>query len=198
MKSLYILPALIALPMSALAESSFTRVKPFVGYNISVANTSYLKLKDSTGTRSETDSFGVNDNNTGDFILGLEIDDVMAISINPLISSVKTKGEIPTTWNEINAEFDVFLNQNSKFKPFLSFHGGYAYINNDLLKTSGVIFGFGLGIKQYINDNVYFSTNVNYNISTGMDVKKINGVHVDDGSLRMSGFYWNIGAGYRF
>ena len=56
------------------------------------------------------------------------------------------------------------------------------------VKTSGAIFSFGLGCKQYMTNNFYLNANLSYKITTEMDIKEINGLSVDNVSERMSGF----------
>ena len=201
MKSLYILPILAVLPISAFAESDSYHIKPFVGYNLSLASSHNLKIKDDTGTAIKQDGFDFNDNNVGDFVLGIEIDDVVAISIKPSLSQTKTKvsgaGTTTAKMNEIDAEVDVYLMRNSNFKPYVSLAAGYASMDGDV-KTSGAIFSFGLGCRQYMTNNFYLNANLSYKITTEMDIKEINGLSVDNVSERMSGFDLIIGAGYRF
>lgn len=201
MKSLYILPVLAMFPISAFAESDSYHIKPFVGYNLSLAGSHNLKIKNDGGTTIKQDGFDFNDNNVGDFVLGVEIEDIVAISINPSLSQTKTKvsGADTTTakMNEIDAEVDVYLMRNSNFKPYVSLAAGYASIDGDV-KTSGAIFSFGFGCKQYMTNNFYLNANLSYKITTEMDIKEINGLSVDNVSERMSGFDLIIGAGYRF
>ena len=201
MKLLYALPVLIALPVSAFAESDSYHIKPFVGYNLSLASSYNVKVKDDTGTLAKSDSFDFNDNNVGDFVLGVEIADVVAISINPSVSQTKTKvsgaGTTTSKLNEIDAEFDIYLMRNSNFKPYVSLAAGYASMDGDV-KTSGAVFSFGLGCRQYMTNNFYLNANLSYKITTELDIKEINGLSVDNVSERMSGFDLVIGAGYRF
>ena len=201
MKLLYALPILGVLPVSAFAESDSYHIKPFIGYNLSLASSYNGKLKDDTGTVVKSDSFDFNDNNVGDFVLGVEIADVVAISINPSLSQTKTKvsgaGTTTVKMNEIDAEVDVYLMRNSNFKPYVSLAAGYASMDGDV-KTSGVVFSFGLGCRQYMTNNFYLNANLSYNITTEMDIKEINGLSVDNVNARMSGFDLIVGAGYRF
>lgn len=201
MKSLYILPVLAVLPISAFAESGSYNIKPFVGYNLSLASTYNSEIKDDGKTAIKMEGFDFNDNNVGDFVLGIEIDDVVAISINPSLSQTKTKvsgaGTTTAKMNEIDAEVDVYLMRNSNFKPYVSLAAGYASMDGDI-KTSGAIFSFGLGCRQYMTNNFYLNANLSYKITTEMDIKEINGLSVDNVSMDMSGFDLIIGAGYRF
>ena len=201
MKSLYVLPVFAVLPMGAFAESDFSHIKPFVGYNLSLASSTNVKIKQNDQERVKTESLSLNDNNVGDFILGVEIDDVMAVSINPSVNTVKTKvnggGTTTEKMNSIEAEFDIYLTRNSDFKPFVSLGAGYASMDGTY-KASGAMFSLGLGCRQYINNNVYLGANISYNVSTEMDIKEVNGVSVSDVDMRVSGFDLTIGAGYRF
>ena len=136
MKLLYALPILGVLPVSAFAESDSYHIKPFIGYNLSLASSYNGKLKDDTGTVVKSDSFDFNDNNVGDFVLGVEIADVVAISINPSLSQTKTKvsgaGTTTAKMNEIDAEVDVYLMRNSNFKPYVSLAAGYVSMDGDV------------------------------------------------------------------
>ena len=201
MKLPYILPILVALPFSAFAESSSTQIRPFVGYNISLAGTHHSEFENDGHSMVKTNGFSFNDNNNGDFIFGIEIDNIMAISLNASINTVTAKahgaGTETEKSNEIMAKFDIYLTRESNFKPFVSLGAGYLSWDGTY-KTSGALFGFGIGCKQYINDNVYVGASLTYNVSTEMTIKEINGLDVDDITMRLSGFDFGINAGYRF
>ena len=196
MKLLYVLPMLLALPMGAFAKSD---IRPFIGYDFSLASTSNVKIKQSGNTIVEADEFAFNDDNIGSFGLGVEFEDVMAIYVTPTFNKVKLKGGEEPESTEIDTAFNFYLTRGSNFKPFVSLNIGYISVNdNDSFKASGATFGTSIGCKQYISDNIYLFANAGYKFSTKMDVKKITGTPVTDAKLRISGFDLSIGAGYRF
>ena len=199
MKLLYVLPILAALPMGAFAD---TNIRPFIGYDFSLASTTNLKIKHSNHTAVKADSFSFNNDNIGSFGLGVEFGDIMAVYVSPSFENTKVKSAGATTkmrTTEIDAAFNFYLTRDSNFKPFISLNTGYISMNDDdSFKASGAIFGASLGCKQYVNDNVYLFANAGYKITTEMDVKKLEGLSVSDVDLRMSGFDLSIGAGYRF
>jgi len=199
MKLQYVLPVLLALPMGAFAGSD---IRPFVGYDLSLANNVNMKIKQSGNTASKTESFSLNNDNVGSFGLGLEFGDVMAIYVTPIFDNVKlTEGDTTTSvkTTEIDAAFNFYLTRGSNFKPFVSLNTGYISMNDDKgLKAYGAMFGISLGCKQYVNNNVYLFANAGYKMSTEMDVKKLGGTTVSDTDMRVSGFDLSIGAGYRF
>lgn len=201
MKLPYILPVLLALPMGAFADSGFSHIRPFVGYDFSLAGNTNVKIKQSDQTIVKTESFAFNDNNVGSFGFGVELDDVGAIYVTPSVERVKTRAIDGTTttskMTEIDTALNIYLTRKSNFKPFVSLSAGYISMDGDF-KTSGAAFGLGLGCKQYINDNVYLFANAGYNFSTEMDVKQVNGAPVTNVDMRVSGFDLSIGAGYRF
>ena len=63
MKSLYILPVFAVLPMGAFAESDFSHIKPFVGYNLSLASSTNVKIKQNDQEIVKTEGLSLNDNN---------------------------------------------------------------------------------------------------------------------------------------
>ena len=201
MKILYALPVLMALPISAFAESDSYHIKPFVGYNIYLANNINMKIKDSGRDAVKVETIGFNEDNTGDFVFGVEIADVVAISLNPSINKVKTTvtgtGSTTSKMNEIDAEVDIYLNRGKSFKPYIALNAGYISMDGDF-KASGASFGAGVGVRQYINNNVYLNALLEYNTTTEMSVKEVSGTPVSDVDMRMSGFNFIIGAGYRF
>ena len=197
MKLQYILPVLVALPASAFADNTSLNIRPFVGYDINLASSSNVKIKQSGTELGRTDSVFFNDDNAGDFVFGVEFDDVMAVSLNPSITKVKIKGVGTDKINEIDAQFDFYLTRNSNFKPFATLKMGYMSMDGDV-KASGLGFGLDIGCRQYINDNIYLGTNLTYNISTKMHVDEINGINVSGVNMRTSGFSLTIGGGYRF
>ena len=201
MKKILILPVLAALPVTAFAESDSSHIRPFVGYGISLASTHHLNIENDGHNVVTADGISFNDNNIGNFVFGIEMDDMMALSLNVSLDSTKTKvhgGDTTTEKsNEISAEFDIYLTRGSNFKPFVSLGAGYISWDGTY-KTSGVIFALGIGCKQYVTDNVYLGANLSYNLSTEMNIKEVNGIDVDDITMRMTGFDLAIRAGYRF
>ncbi len=199
MKKLSILSVLLALPMSAFADS--TNIRPFVGYNINLASTINSKIDQNDRNVVKSDTITFNDDNTGDFIVGIEIDDIMALSLNAQINKTKTKvtdaGTTTEKGNELLAELDFYLTRNSNFKPFVSLSAGYVSMDGGY-KTSGALFGFGIGCRQYLTNNIYLSADLSYNFSTDMSIKQVNGLDVDNVSMHMSGFGLGVSAGYRF
>ena len=78
MKPLYILPVLAVLPMGAFAKSNFSHIKPFVGYDLSLASSTNVKVRQNGQEIIKTESLYLNDNNNiGNFVLGVEIDSVV-------------------------------------------------------------------------------------------------------------------------
>ena len=204
MKLLYVLPVLAALPVSAFAKISTYNsyhIKPFVGYDLSLASSYNLKIKNDAGSVAKTDGFEFNNNNVGNFVLGVEFDDIVAVSINPSFKQTKTKVYNDTTTakvNEINIEADIYLTRNSHFKPYITLAIGNASVKAEDVRTSGAVFSMGLGYRHYVNNNFYLNANLSYKTTTDMDVKRINGIDVRDVNARMSGLDLIVGAGYRF
>lgn len=192
---------LMFLPITAFAESAFSFIKPFVGYNISLASNARTKVNQNGQQIQKSEEFAFNNDNVGDFIFGIEINDVMNVAIDPKISTIKTKnftGETTTEkLNSIEFQAEIYVIRGSNFKPFVSFGGGYANINGTY-KTSGATFSLGIGCRQYLNKNVYVVANLNYGVSTEMKIKEVDGNKVSDVSMLISGYDFLVGAGYRF
>ena len=217
MKVLHIVIFFLFFPVIAFAESEFSFIKPFVGYNISLASNSHTKVNQNGQRISKSTGFAFNSDNVGDFIFGIEIDDVMNIGIDPKIKTIKTKsvsGETVTEkMNSIEAQAEIYVIRGSNFKPFVSFGGGYASISGSY-KTSGATFSLGIGCRQYLNKNMYVVANLNYGVylnknmyvvanlnygvSTEMKIKEVDGNPVSDVGMLISGYDFLIGAGYRF
>ena len=201
MKILHIVIFLLCAPINAFAESEFSFIKPFVGYNISVASNSHTKVNQNGQRVFKSSEVAFNNNNVGDFIFGIEIDDVMNIGIDPKVKTLKTKsitGETTTEkMNSIEAQAEIYVIRGSNFKPFVSFGGGYANISG-AYKTSGATFSLGIGCRQYLNKNMYVVANLNYGVSTEMKIKEVDGVSVSDVGMLISGYDFLVGAGYRF
>lgn len=199
MKLPYILPVLLALPMGAFADS---HIRPFIGYDFSLASTSSVRIKQSNHTEVKADSFSFNNDNVGSFGIGVEFDDVMAVYVTPIFDNAKVKFAGATSVakaTEIDTAFNFYLTRKSNFKPFVSLNVGYISIDDDdYYKASGANLGVSLGCKQYINNHIYLFANAGYKFSTEMDVKKDHGLSASDKDMKISGFNLSIGGGYRF
>lgn len=204
MKFLYVLPVLLTLPMGAFARYERparyddAHVRPFIGYSIKLANTMDMKIKTDNEIISSADGLYFNNENSGAFVLGLEFEDALAVSIIPSLERTKAVGD-DFKQNEVDFEFDVYLTRNSNTKPFISLSAGYLTLDGaNQPRTSGAVFGVGLGCRQYVTDNAYLIGNLSYDFTTEMKVKEISHVPVDNTTLKISGFNLTIGAGYRF
>ena len=201
MKLLYVLPVLMALPMGAYARSSFNSVKPFIGYDIRLGGAQNLKVKDDAGNVVTSNQFLLNDDNIGNFIIGVEFGNVGSVSLHPTLRSTQIKTRDARTetekMDEIDVEFNIYLIQESNFKPYVLARIGYTHMH-EMVKTYGAVFGAGLGFRQYLTNNFFLNGAVEYNTTQEMTVHELNGAKVDDVSMRISGFNFNIGGGYRF
>ena len=207
-KTIFVLPFLIAMPMMSMAASyrnyskSTTEIRPFVAYNIELGNTLSTKIKQDGETLYKETGFNFNSENKGSFVVGVEFGDIVALSLNPWFSNTKVEsndpaGNVNVRAMEIDLRTDVYLTRNSWFRPFLNFGVGYLNLNKEI-KTSGAVFSFGVGCRQYLSDAIFVNANLNYNISTSMSVKEIAGTPVDNASISTSGFDLAVGIGYRF
>ena len=201
MKILHILPILIALPTAAFAEETSSHIKPFVGYNMGLTSVQNYIIQNNGNTITSSENVTFNNNNNGNFFLGIEIDDIMALSVDISIDNTSTEitgvGTTTTQQNEFEAEFDLYLTRGSDFKPFISLSAGYTSVDGDI-QTSGAIFGIGLGLRKYISTNVYLGANLSYKFSTEMNIKQISGTDVNGITMHTSNFGLGISAGYRF
>ena len=175
-------------------------VRPFIEYRTSLLSTGSTKVKQDGKDIVQVDTLSLNSNSSS-FVFGVEINNSMALSISPSISSVETKVKGGDTTNvktnSIDFEADVYLNRNQNFKTFVALDIGYMSLDTDF-KTSGLVLGFGIGLRQHLNDNVYFGAGLSYFITEKMGIRKLYGVSVDDVDVRVSGLGVSIGIGYRF
>ena len=204
MQLAHILPILVALPFSAFAESDSLRIRPFVEYGINLAGTSKTECTQNGHDLIKTDNFSFNNNNSRSFIFGIEIDDIMAISLNASINNATSKIHVSyfntnstQKSTKLDTKFDIYLTRDSNFKPFVSLSAGYLNVGGTY-EASGALFGFGIGCKQYITDTIYVGANLIYDVSTKMHADKVYGLDVEHATMRVSGFDVGINAGYRF
>ncbi|MBO7645178.1 MAG: outer membrane beta-barrel protein [Alphaproteobacteria bacterium] len=194
MKTLYILTILAFLPFGTFAQSY---IKPFIGYNIGVAGTNNQKIKYDDGDSEKQEIFTMNYDRNNHVVLGLEIGDIMALSLDPSERKIKNDGTTTIKTGEVDVDLDIYLTRKSNFKPYLSLGAGYTWTEQGVAsKYSGTTFNFGIGCRQYVTDNVFFNAKLDYGFSTKMKVK---GDYVEDNTqMYISGFDFVVGAGYRF
>lgn len=185
------------------------KIRPFIGYDLTVADASYanIKAKDhlpaSMGyaESARIESADVNYTDSGSFVFGLDIGDIMAITINPYYTGNKLKlKDRPSDGSKsmgIDGELDFYLTRNSDFKPYFVVGTGYMDISG-YFQTSGGIFNVGFGLRQYFKDHFFLGAKALYGITSRLKVEKAAGESVEGVTMRISQFSFLFGGGYRF
>ena len=207
---LFALPVCALLPNMAFAQSENNfRIRPFIGYDLQIADASYAKIKSDNrlpkyygyAKSARMESADINYSDSGSFVFGLDIGDIMAITINPYYTGNKLKlKDLPSDGSKsmgIDGELDFYLTRNSDFKPYFVVGTGYMNISG-YFQTSGAIFNVGFGLRQYFKDHFFLGAKALYGITSRLKVEKAAGEDVEDTTMRISQFSFLFGGGYRF
>jgi len=207
---LFALPVCALLPSMAFSQSENNfNIRPFIGYELKVADASYANIKADNrlprdygyATSARQESADVNYTDSGNFVFGLDIGDIMAITINPYYTGSKLKlKNLPSEGSKsmgIDGELDFYFTRNSDFKPYFAFGTGYMDLDG-YFQTSGGILNVGFGLRQYFKDHFFLGAKALYGITSRMKVEKAAGQDVEGVSMRISQFSFLFGGGYRF